>query len=192
LLADAVLLAGVLLAEAVLLADAGLLAAAEDFDTELDGVSTDEVPPDGVPSFALDPDVAGPELAGGLAGADEAGGGGVVTGPDDFGGVLVGVDFDGETVLEGEVLDVGDVVLLGVALLGVVPGFDVVALGFGVLVVDVVLLGTAGGFCGGPSTDPKTRVAAKSRVHRTGTSRTVRPVRGDSTIIPLPAYMATW
>ena len=43
-----------------------------------------------------------------------------------------------------------------------------------------------------PSTEPKTRVAWKRRVHRTGTSRTVRPVRGASTIMPSPAYIATW
>jgi hypothetical protein len=48
------------------------------------------------------------------------------------------------------------------------------------------------GPCTGPSTDPNTRVAWNSRVHRTGVSRTSRPVRGASIIIPLPAYMATW
>jgi len=43
-----------------------------------------------------------------------------------------------------------------------------------------------------PSTEPKTRVAWNSLVQRTGTSRTFSPVRGASTIMPLPAYMATW
>jgi hypothetical protein len=36
------------------------------------------------------------------------------------------------------------------------------------------------------------RVAANNLVQRTGTSRTFRPVRGASTIMPSPAYMATW
>jgi hypothetical protein len=36
------------------------------------------------------------------------------------------------------------------------------------------------------------RVAPKRRVQRTGTSRTSRPVRGASTIMPSPAYIATW
>ena len=44
----------------------------------------------------------------------------------------------------------------------------------------------------GPSTEPYTRVAWNSRVQRTGVSRTSRPVRGASTIRPLPAYIATW
>jgi hypothetical protein len=35
-------------------------------------------------------------------------------------------------------------------------------------------------------------VAWNSLLHRTGTSRTLRPVRGASTISPLPAYIATW
>jgi hypothetical protein len=36
------------------------------------------------------------------------------------------------------------------------------------------------------------RVAPKSRVQRTGTRRTLRPVRGASIIMPAPAYIATW
>jgi hypothetical protein len=43
-----------------------------------------------------------------------------------------------------------------------------------------------------PSTEPYTRVASNSRVQRTGVSRTLRPVRGASTIMPSPAYIATW
>jgi hypothetical protein len=106
---------------------------------------------------------------------------------------------------------VGSVV--GVVVVGVVVG--VVGFVVGVVVVGVVGLvvaGVVGGVVGflvgvvvgsgsgeprsGPSetpwTEPKTRVAWKSRLHRTGVSRTVRPVRGASTIMPLPAYIATW
>ena len=43
-----------------------------------------------------------------------------------------------------------------------------------------------------PWTEPNTRVAWKSRLHRTGTRRTFKPVRGASTIMPLPAYIVTW
>ena len=43
-----------------------------------------------------------------------------------------------------------------------------------------------------PSIEPKIRVAPNSLVQRTGVRRTLRPVRGASTIMPSPAYIATW
>jgi hypothetical protein len=86
------------------------------------------------------------------------------------------------------------------------PGFGSVELddgcgfGFGgsfVLVTDglgfgVALSGPRSGRLDGPLIGPYTRVAWKRRVQRTGVSRTSSPVRGASTIMPLPAYMATW
>ena len=93
-----------------------------------------------------------------------------------LGGLLEGGALDGGR-LDGGALLVGGL-LVGGLLVG-----GVVRVGSGV---------TTGGVCAGPSTGPYTRVAANSRVHRTGTSRTCTPLRGASTIRPLPAYMATW
>ncbi len=144
--------------------------------------------------------------------------GAVVVGSEvGFGGVVVGlVDGLGVVGLVGGVV-LGDG--LGVGVGDGLVGFVVGVVGFVVGVVGLVvggrLVGVAGG-CGvagvepgavssvsgsgvprsgsgvSPSTEPRTRVAWNSRDQRTGTSRTFRPVRGASTIMPLPAYMATW
>jgi hypothetical protein len=123
--------------------------------------------------------------------------GGVVVGGVVVGGVVVGGVVVGGVVVGGVVgFDVGGVV-------GFLVGDFV---GVGVLVGVGVFVGVeeppddeppdeppvVGTLVLPPSTGPYTRVAPKSEDQRTGTSRTVRPVRGASTIMPLPAYIATW
>jgi hypothetical protein len=122
-------------------------------------------------------------------------------------GVGLGVglaDGDGEVDVLGEVEPDGDgddeeLLGFGEPLVG---GF-VVLLGDGlpdglVPVGDGDLTGSSGsgaprsGVSVSPSIDPKIRVAANRRVHRTGARRTLRPLRGASTIMPSPAYIATW
>ena len=120
-------------------------------------------------------------------GEDDGDVGGVLDG--EVGGVLdgeVGGALDGEVggVVDGEVGGVVDGEVGGVV--GRVVGVVVPPLPFdggGAL---------RSGPWVGPSTEPYTRVAWNSRVQRTGVRRTLRPVRGASTIMPLPAYIATW
>ena len=83
----------------------------------------------------------------------------------------------------------------GDGLVGVVGGLVVGLVVVGLLVGRGLLAGGGWfrlGACVEPSTDPYTRVAWNNRVQRTGASRTFSPLRGASTIMPLPAYMATW
>jgi hypothetical protein len=151
-------------------------------------------PPDGAEESVADVEAdPGAEPVGGVPvglGASDEDGGGAGVG-DGVGVGLVGLGAglgDGLDGLDGrEVVGVGPGELgdgrgfVGAAVVGVGPGLSTPA-GPG--------LSPPSG--GGPSVGPYTRVAWKRRVHRTGVSRTVRPVRGDSTIMPSPAYMATW
>jgi hypothetical protein len=163
-------------ADAVLVADSVAVA---ELDDPPDGASEDEL-------LELDPPLAGlVELSLGLG---EVGGVPVV------GGVLC--DDDGE---DDGVLDfVGGVPLGGVIGFVVFDGFGVADGLFGGFVeLPAVLLSSGAiplrsGPSVVPSTEPYTRVAWKREDHRTGVNRTSRPVRGASTIMPLPAYIATW
>jgi hypothetical protein len=154
--------------------------------------------------------LAGAVVVGSSSGSVGAGfvAGAVVVGLDDGGGLL---DELGEVL--GDVLGVVDVdgevggVDGGREVGGVEPGWELGEVG-GVLggrdvapVVGAVVVPPPVGSGSGaprigpwvtPSTEPKMRVAWKSRDQRTGASRTLRPVRGASTIMPLPAYIATW
>lgn len=140
---------------------------------------------------------------------------GVVVGSDVGGGLVVGSEVGGFEVGVVGGLDVGvvggfEVGVVGGFEVGVVGGFDeglvggfddglVGGLEDG-LVVDpppAVLLSSGvmwlrSGPWVTPSTEPRTRVAWNICDQRTLVSRTSRPVRGASTIMPLPAYMATW
>jgi hypothetical protein len=111
------------------------------------------------------------------------------------GGLLVGVGVGDGVGLVG--VTEGEGAFVGFVPDGVGAGVFVVfdGLGVGVGVEEwpgLGLIESGSGALLEPSTEPNTRVAWKSLVHRTGTSRTLRPVRGASTILPSPAYMATW
>jgi hypothetical protein len=161
---------------------------AEDVDDEAGADADDVNDPLGDDSVeALDVEPLDVELDG------EADVGGVVVGVSDglgdveVGGVLGEVEVGGvlgEVEVGGVLGLVGGVV--GGRLLGRVVGV------VGWLPFDGGGGALRSGPCVGPSTEPYTRVAWKRRVQRTGVRRTVRPVRGASTIMPLPAYMATW
>jgi hypothetical protein len=157
----------------------------EDDDPE-DGVEPDEEVADVDP---LDDVAAEPLPDGEVDGVDGVPvvGGVVVDDPDGL-GEDDDEDDDGEDGEDDEDDgDEGDVV--GGLVVGLVVGCVV-----GVVVPPLPLDGGAfrSGPWVGPSTEPYTRVAWNSRVQRTGVSRTSRPVRGASTIRPLPAYIATW
>jgi hypothetical protein len=112
-------------------------------------------------------------------------------------GGFVVADVDGDGLVEGEVDGEVEGEVDGEAdgdVLGVV-GFVVGGLVVGLVPEPPPLLPgmlPKSGPWTGPSTEPYTRVAWNRRVQRTGTSRTSRPVRGASTILPSPAYIATW
>jgi hypothetical protein len=110
---------------------------------------------------------------------------------DGEGDVLGEVEPDGDGDEEllgfGEPPVGGFVDLLGDGLTGVF-----VALGDGDLTGSSGSGAPRSGVSVSPSMEPKMRVAANRRVHRTGASRTFRPLRGASTIMPSPAYIATW
>ena len=165
----------------------------EDDDPE-DGVEPDEEVADVDPDVDPLDDVAGEPLPDGeVDGVDGVPvvGGVVVDDPDGLGedDDGDGEDDDGEDDDDDgeDDGDEGDVV--GGLVVGLVVGCVV-----GVVVPPLPLDGGAfrSGPWVGPSTEPYTRVAWNSRVQRTGVSRTSRPVRGASTIKPLPAYIATW
>lgn len=159
---------------------------ADDDEDPEDGVEADEEVAEAGPDVDPLDDVVAEPLPDGVDGVPVVGG--VVVddpvglGEDDDGEDDDGEDDDGED--DGEE---GDVV--GGLVVGLVVGCVV-----GVVVPPLPLDGGAfrSGPWTGPSTEPYTRVAWNSRVQRTGVSRTSRPVRGASTIRPLPAYIATW
>ncbi len=103
-------------------------------------------------------------------GADVVGFADVVGEVEVVGDVEVEVEVDGDGVLEVGGFELGLVLV------------DVLGLG----VADVVVGSGSGSPSTGPSvtpsTEPNTRVAWNRRVQRTGTSRTLSPVRGASTI----------
>jgi hypothetical protein len=140
-----------------------------------------DVPPDGeLEGGSVVGGVVGGVVGVGVVGGGVGGGGGGGVGGVVVGGVVVGGAVVGGVVVGG--LVVGGVVVGGLVVVGGVVGllpFD----GGGAL---------RSGPWVGPSTEPYTRVAWKRRVQRTGVSRTSRPVRGASTILPSPAYIATW
>lgn len=143
-------------------------------------------------------------MADSVADADSVGSAVVVLGDGLGVGVGVGLGDVVVGVTDGEVVPVdglGDlVVVVGLGDFVVADGLGdfVVLVGLAVGLVVVPLSGSSGSGVprvtesSPPSTEPKTRVAWKRRVQRTGTSRTLRPVRGASTIMPSPAYIATW